>query len=299
MLSLLGSLAALVPSPRPGSGLAPRVVFTDCDGTMLQPDHTLSPAATAMLHTLHSRGVRVVPSTGRARAGPWTETVLAAHPVLQCGSPGVYINGCSAFTEEGEALASTYLPDAVAERVLRWWRTTPEAAGSGLVAYVSGEAMHVPGQRPESEAELVAALGALGDSPPRAVSEVPTAEVYKMILLCGDDTAAARLRPLLPLLLEGGAALTQALPGYLEIVPEGATKATACSVLLERWGLRWEEALAIGDGANDLPMLREAGTSVAMGNAAEGVKAEAQHVVGSNAEDGWVDAMQRFVLDRL
>ena len=34
--------------------------------------------------------------------------------------------------------------------------------------------MHVPGQRPESEAELVAALGALGDSPPRAVSEVPT-----------------------------------------------------------------------------------------------------------------------------
>ena len=31
--------------------------------------------------------------------------------------------------------------------------------------------MHVPGQRPESEAVLVAALGALGDSPPRAVSE--------------------------------------------------------------------------------------------------------------------------------
>lgn len=158
MLSL-GSLAALVPSPRPGSGLAPRVVFTDCDGTMLRPDHTLSPAATAMLHTLHSRGVRVVPSTGRARAGPWTETVLAAHPVLQRGSPGVYINGCSAFTEDGEALAPTYLPEAVAERVLRWWRTSPEAAGSGLVAYVGGEAMHVPGQRPESEALLVAALG--------------------------------------------------------------------------------------------------------------------------------------------
>ena len=78
-------------------------------------------------------------------------------------------------------------------------------------------------------------------------------------------------------------------------------------------------------------MLREAGTSVAMGNAAEGaltltvtvtvtltlvltsphpspnpnpnrdegVRAEAQYVVGTNAEDGWVDAMQRYVLDRL
>ena len=59
------------------------------------------------------------------------------------------------------------------------------------------------------------------------------------------------------------------------------------------------QALAIGDGANDLTMLRAAGTSVAMGNAAGTVKAEAQHVVGTNAEDGWVEAMERFVLDRL
>ena len=301
MLSVLVSLAALVPSPRPGYGLAPapRVVFTDCDGTMLQPDHTLSPAVSAMLHTLHSRGVRVVPSTGRARAGPWTESVLAAHPVLQRGSPGVYINGCSAFTEDGQALVSTYLPEAVVERVLRWWRTRAEAAGSGLVAYVGDETLHVPGQRPASEAALVAALGALGDSPPRAVTELPTAEVFKMILLCGDDAAARQWRPLLPPLLAGGAALTQAIPGYLEIVPEGVTKGTACGALLARWGLSWPEALAIGDGTNDLSMLREAGTSVAMGNAAEGVRAEAQYVVGTNAEDGWVDAMQRYVLDRL
>ena len=34
-------------------------------------------------------------------------------------------------------------------------------------------------------------------------------------------------------------------------------------------------------------------------NRDEGVRAEAQHVVGTNAEDGWVDAMQRYVLDRL
>ena len=47
-------------------------------------------------------------------------------------------------------------------------------------------------------------------------TQVPTAEVFKMILLCGDDTAAARL---LPSLLEGGAltlpqtvALTLTLP---------------------------------------------------------------------------------------
>ena len=34
-------------------------------------------------------------------------------------------------------------------------------------------------------------------------------------------------------------------------------------------------------------------------NRDKGVRAEAQYVVGTNAEDGWVDAMQRYVLDRL
>eukprot|EP00908_Phaeocystis_cordata_P022463 Transcript_488.p2 GENE.Transcript_488~~Transcript_488.p2 ORF type:complete len:295 (-),score=62.49 Transcript_488:52-936(-) len=294
MLTLFSSCVwALAPTPG--------IVFTDCDGTMLRPDHTLSPAATAMLHTLHDRGIRVVPATGRARAGPWTESVLNTHPVLQRGNPGVYINGCCAFTEDGEALASTYLPPAVVERVLHWWTSSVDAKGSGLVAYVGGEALHVPGQSPASEQALVERLGALGDSPPRAVarSEVPVSEVFKMIVTVEEAARDQALRPLLAALLKADAGLTQAIPGYLEIVPTTATKATACAALLERWGLSWEQALAIGDGSNDLPMLQVAGTSVAMGNAGEGVKAAAQHIVGTNAEDGWVEAMERLVLDRL
>jgi hydroxymethylpyrimidine pyrophosphatase-like HAD family hydrolase len=219
MLTLFSSCVwALAPTPR--------IVFTDCDGTMLRPDHTLSPAATAMLHTLHDRGIRVVPATGRARAGPWTESVLNTHPVLQRGNPGVYINGCCAFTEDGEALASTYLPPAVVERVLHWWTSSVDAKGSGLVAYVGGEALHVPGQSPASEQALVERLGALGDSPPRAVarSEVPVSEVFKMIVTVEEAARDQALRPLLAALLKADAGLTQAIPGYLEIVPTTATK---------------------------------------------------------------------------
>ena len=126
-----------------------------------------------------------------------------------------------------------------------------------------------------------------------------------MILCCEDDDEAQRIRPLMEALMEeeggdGAAALTQALPSYLEVVPSGATKATACAELLRRWGLGWEDAVAIGDGGNDVPMLMAAGTSIAMQNAGEGVKAIADHTtVSSNAEDGWVEAMEKFVLARL
>jgi phosphoglycolate phosphatase-like HAD superfamily hydrolase len=59
---------------------------------------------------------------------------------------------------------------------------------------------------------------------------------------------------------------------------------------------RWEHALAIGDGENDLPMLRRAGISVAMGNGGPAMRQAAMHVVGSNVDDGWSEAMEQFVL---
>ena len=136
--------------------------------------------------------------------------------------------------------------------------------------------------------------------------------MFKLISLCDTDEDAQRIRPLLAAQLAADAdgdahifgQLTQALPGYIEIVPSSASKATACSALLERWGLSWADAVAIGDGSNDVPMLEAAaaggGTSIAMANGGAAVKAAAQHVtVGTNAEDGWVEAMEQHVLARL
>ena len=80
-------------------------------------------------------------------------------------------------------------------------------------------------------------------------------------------------------------------------MPADASKATAASALLRRWRLTWQDALAIGDGSNDLPMLEAAGTSVAMANGGDAVRAAAQHVVCSNDDDGWVEAMEKYVLD--
>ena len=281
----------------------PRVVFTDCDGTMLQPDHTLSDAASEMLHKLDAAGVRVVPATGRARAGIWTKNVLDAHPVLKNGNPGVYINGCSAFDEDGKPLSSTLLPETVVRSVLDWYSSTLASDTMALVAYVGGEALYERGPR-----ALYDQIEALGDSPPRQVESIPPDQVFKMILVCNTDDEVQQIRPSLSPLVAGtescaGGQLTQALPGYLEIVPSSASKATACAALLERWGLEWADAVTIGDGSNDLPMLEAArrggGTSIAMGNAGSVVKSAAAHVVGSNAEDGWVDAMERHVLSLL
>ncbi|WP_324608429.1 HAD family hydrolase [Collinsella ihumii] len=47
-----------------------------------------------------------------------------------------------------------------------------------------------------------------------------------------------------------------------------------------------EECVAFGDGGNDISMFRCVGTSVAMGNASDEVKAAASHVTPHVDEDG-------------
>jgi hydroxymethylpyrimidine pyrophosphatase-like HAD family hydrolase len=87
--------------------------------------------------------------------------------------------------------------------------------------------------------------------------------------------------------------------GYiLEILHPSVSKWDA----LQRWaqgeGIAAEEIMAVGDDENDLEMIRHAGLGVAMGNAAESVKAVADFITGSNADDGLVQALQQFVLAR-
>jgi hydroxymethylpyrimidine pyrophosphatase-like HAD family hydrolase len=55
---------------------------------------------------------------------------------------------------------------------------------------------------------------------------------------------------------------------------------------LKHRGIKPEEAMVFGDEENDLPMFDHAGFSVCPTNAKDNVKAKADYITGSNAEDG-------------
>ncbi|EOD09283.1 hypothetical protein EMIHUDRAFT_438121 [Emiliania huxleyi CCMP1516] len=261
---------------------------------MLSPAHSLSPRSRSVLRELDRLGVRVVPATGRARAGSWTEDVLT-EPALRGGSPGVFCNGCIAYDTDGSALPPATLPRELPSALLRTL-AAPGAISCCPIAYVGDEALHDSGS-----AALLSQLAEVGDSPLRCVADLSAAceaaAVTKILLLhaSGSDSDALRAS-VSATVCNGGGALTQALDWMLEVIPADADKGTAATALLARWGLGWEDVLAIGDGENDLPLLARAGTSVAMGNGGEAVRRAAQHVVGSNAQDGWAEAMERFVI---
>ncbi len=71
-----------------------------------------------------------------------------------------------------------------------------------------------------------------------------------------------------------------------EAVPKGFSKGTGVLKVAELLGIPVDRTVAFGDSANDLQMLRAAGTAVVMGNGSEAAKAEADYVTAPLHEDG-------------
>ena len=86
--------------------------------------------------------------------------------------------------------------------------------------------------------------------------------------------------------------------GY-EISPPDATKALGLEALCRYLGIPVERVMAVGDGANDVDLMRAAGFSVAMGNAVEEVRALADAVTDDNDHEGAGKAVLRYMLGEM
>lgn len=81
-----------------------------------------------------------------------------------------------------------------------------------------------------------------------------------------------------------------------EVLRHDASKWTALLHLADLWGVEPSEICAVGDDANDLPMLLGAGLGVAMGHAHARILEAADHVTGSDDEDGVAMLIEEWLL---
>jgi 3-deoxy-D-manno-octulosonate 8-phosphate phosphatase (KDO 8-P phosphatase) len=75
-----------------------------------------------------------------------------------------------------------------------------------------------------------------------------------------------------------------------------ARKLPAFEALLQRFGVRWEEAAFVGDDLPDVPLLRRVGLPVAVANAMPDARSVARHVTQARGGSG---AVREFVEDLL
>lgn len=85
-------------------------------------------------------------------------------------------------------------------------------------------------------------------------------------------------------------------PLFCDIVPKGSDKSRGIEKMLEHFNIPIEEAVAFGDGDNDIEMIRHCGVGVAMGNASDRVKESADLVTTDVRDHGVVNALKKLGL---
>ena len=115
-------------------------------------------------------------------------------------------------------------------------------------------------------------------------------------LIVGEPTRLAVLEKEMYEHLKDRMGVFRSEPYFLELVPKGIDKAQSLSVLLKEIGMTKDEMIAIGDGFNDLSMIKYAGLGIAMENAQDIVKENADFITLSNEEDGVAYAVEKFFL---
>ncbi len=118
--------------------------------------------------------------------------------------------------------------------------------------------------------------------------------VQKIQFFTRDMELRARLLEEIPEVFPGILA-TSSSPQNIELNQENANKGQALLALADALGVAHERTIAFGDGLNDLSMIRAAGVGIAMDNAEDVIKNEADWVTASCDEDGVAVGIEKFV----
>ena len=119
-------------------------------------------------------------------------------------------------------------------------------------------------------------------------------KIYKIACIA-DEVVIAEMRKKMPQNIESLFQITSSEPTRIEFVKKGMKKIEAIKLLLKKLNIDSSEAIAMGDGENDIDMIQYAGCGVAMGNATEDVKSIANIVTDTNDNNGVGKALLKII----
>ncbi|NSC22662.1 Cof-type HAD-IIB family hydrolase [Streptomyces albus subsp. chlorinus] len=279
-------------SPRPhpdGARVAPRLIATDLDGTLLRSDKTVSARTIAALAAAEAAGIEVFFVTGRPAR--WMDVVsdhVHGHGLAICANGAAVVD-----LHDGHRVVR--VRELARHDALAVAHALRAAAPGVSFAVERTGGIHYEPEYPSFPMDPGASFAPVEDlltdsreghhAEPvvKLLAHHPTMDPDEFLAL-GRKTAGAH------------AEFTRSSPSaLLEISGRGVSKASTLALACEERGIRPEEVVAFGDMPNDLAMLTWAGTSYAMANAHPDVLLCTTHTTASNEEDGVAKVIESFL----
>jgi len=263
-----------------------RLLVSDVDGTLVDKHKQLTPATIAAVARLRSAGIGFTIISARPRSG-----MMPIADALGIDGPMAAFNGGIVFQHNGQIASHTTIDAQVAQGMLdlvgvapvdcwvfsedRWY------ASSDQGVHVAHECISSD-QRPIITTDFTALLG----------------NADKITLVSDDAALLGGLADRAKAMFGGRATIAQSQTYYLDVTALVANKGNGVAALAAAYGVPLDQVAAIGDQANDLPMLARVGLSVAMGNGPEAVRRAAQHITLGNDQDGVAHAIDTLIAPR-
>lgn len=274
--------------------MSPRVVFLDVDGTYAHHG-VVPPGHVAAVRAARAAGNRVLLCTGRPMS-------MLPPPVVAAGFDGVVASAGGYVVVDGVVLRDVRFPADLAARAVA---TLDRHDAAYLLE--APDALH---GRPGVDRRLGELLG--GVLPAERIDAEPAPPGILRHLTMSDDLSGASFakisyfgsRAPWPQVQDDVGAALRVLPSSMSAMGESAGeisladvhKAVGMADVLEHLGLGWSDAVAFGDGLNDVEMLEQAGIGVAIEGADPRVLAVADRTAAGPAEEGLVAAFAELGL---
>lgn len=265
-----------------------KLLVLDLDGTLTNTRKEVTEHTRTTLIKAQEQGLKIVLASGRPTYG-----IAPLANLLQLDKYEGYVlsyNGGEIIDwKTGELLYKNLLDPEVLPYLY-------QCANDNHFAIVTYDGEYVLTEYPDDEYVLKEAL--LNVMKIKKVDNFLKAVQHPIAkcLIVGEPTQLAVLEKEMYNHLHDRMGVFRSEPYFLELVPKGIDKAQSLAVLLKEIGMTKDEMIAVGDGFNDLSMIKYAGLGVAMSNAQEVVKENADFITLSNEEDGVAHVVEKFIL---
>lgn len=264
-----------------------KLLALDLDGTLLNEEHAISPRNATAIRRATERGVLVVIATGRM-----FRSALPYARELQIDLPLITYHGALIKKAGGEVLRHSPLANEQALEILRFGMEE----GFHFNLFLD-DSLYTA-----KENEFTRYYQQIASVPLSVVGDLHSflmenkRDPTKLTVINMEPQRLQELQGLLRGKYGRELFIMQPRHHFLEITTKEATKGQALDFLGGRKDIAPQEMVAIGDGHNDIDMLKFVGLGVAMANGAPKVREAADVVARPNTEDGVALFVEEYLL---
>ncbi|MGH3561256.1 MAG: Cof-type HAD-IIB family hydrolase, partial [Mycobacterium sp.] len=275
------------PPDEPGGNMASpaiRLLLADVDGTLVTNDKVLTDRAIAAVAKLKQAGILFAVTSGRPPRG----MSMLVEP-LEISTPIAAFNGGLFAHPDMSVIEQHPIPDDLTPTVIDL--LTDHDMAVWVYRGTDWFVLDPKGPHVDRESRTVQ----FDPTPIDSYASVSD-NVAKIVGVSDDHGAVQNAVAAVRERLGDRVSASRSQPYYADITHPHANKGDVVRYLAKHYEISPEEIATIGDMPNDVLMFDQSGLSIAMGHASDEVQQAARHVTTSNEDEGFANAVERFIL---